>query len=151
MLKEQSIGQSEPAQIAPQARPPRFDEYGKNDKEVPSAGIYSVEKDENEKSSIVFDGLKKPSQQSAAPAKPPSEAGEPEIMQCTVNTDKVYAKIKKMKEQKQNIQQQLKQAENPEEKATLQKQLANIETELRAKDKGAYRRQNASYTYSKGV
>lgn len=129
-----------PTEEAAQARPPRFDEYVKNDKEASSAGIYSVEQDENGNPLIVFDRPEKPSQKSADTAKPPLEDEKPEIMKSTVSTDKVDAEIKKLTEQRQAIQQQLKQAENPEEKAALQKQFANIETELRTKDNDAYRK-----------
>lgn len=145
----QKATEAPPAEEAAQARPPRFDEYVKNDKEASSAGIYNVEKDENGNPLITFDSPDKPSQESPDTAKAPSEDEKPEIMKCTVSTDKVDAEIKKLTEQRQSIQQQLKQAENPEEKAALQKQLTNIETELRAKDNDAYRKQNATYTYSK--
>lgn len=120
MLKQQGRAEAKPTGDGAKANPPRFDEYIKNDKEAPKAGIYSVEKDE-----------------------------KPKIMKCTVSTDKVDSEIKKLKEQRQATKQQLNQAENPEEKATLQKKLANIEMELQAKDNDAYRKQNATYTESK--
>lgn len=143
---------------------PRFDEYVKNDKVVSGAGIYSVERDENGNPVVVFENPEKPSQESPDPAKPPAEGEKPEIVKskssaedekpviekCTVNTDRVDAEIKKLKEQLQTIQKQLSQAENAEEQEALKKQLTTIEAELRAKDNDAYRKQNATYTYSKG-
>lgn len=129
---------------------PRFDEYVKNDKVVSGAGIYSVERDENGNPVVVFENPEKPSQESPDPAKPPAEGEKPVIEKCTVNTDRVDAEIKKLKEQLQTIQKQLSQAENAEEQEALKKQLTTIEAELRAKDNDAYRKQNATYTYSKG-
>lgn len=129
----QKATEAPPAEEAAQARPPRFDEYVKNDKEASSAGIYNVEKDENGNPLITFDSPDKPSQESPDTAKP----------------SMADAEMKKLTEQRQAIQQQLKQVENSEERAVLQKQLTNVETELRAKDNDAYRKQNATYTYSK--
>lgn len=108
----------QPTQDGAKARPPRFDEYVKGGNEAVDSELSGKEAEE-----------------------------KPKITKCTVNTDKVDAEIKKLTEKRQAIQQQLQQAETPEEKEKLQQQLANIETELRAKDNDAYRKQNATFTY----
>ena len=67
---------------------------------------------------------------------------------CTVNTDKVDAEIKKLKEEKQQIEQQIKRTDDENKCKELKKQLSQIESELSAKDNDAYRKQHAAYTYS---
>lgn len=63
---------------------------------------------------------------------------------CTTNTDQVDREIKKLKEQKQQLEQQIKAAAGDEEKVKeLEKQLSRIEGELSQKDNDTYRRQNA--------
>ncbi|MCB6202478.1 hypothetical protein [Extibacter muris] len=65
---------------------------------------------------------------------------------CTVNTDKVDAEIKSLKEKKAQIEQQIIKAEdNTEQQYKLERQLQQIENELRAKDNDSYRRQHAEY------
>lgn len=74
----------------------------------------------------------------------PSE-NEPEITQCTTNTDQVDAEIKKLREEKRQIIQQLKKAdENADKQADLERRLAQLDAELQAKDNDAYRKQHAN-------
>ncbi len=79
---------------------------------------------------------------------------------CVTNTDKVDREIKKLKEKKQQLEQQIQSAsgdetpfghpsmssgDNKENKIReLEKKLAQVENELRQKDNDTYRRQNAS-------
>ena len=66
---------------------------------------------------------------------------------CTANTDKVDAEIERLKEKKARLQQQLGMAgDDPEQRDKLQKQLQQIEEELKVKDTDYYRRQHAEYT-----
>lgn len=67
---------------------------------------------------------------------------------CTVNTDKVDAEIKKLKEEKQQIEQQIKKTGDENKCKELKKQLSQIESELSAKDNDVYRKQHATYTDS---
>lgn len=67
---------------------------------------------------------------------------------CTVNTDKVDAEIKKLKEEKQQIERQIKRTDDENKREDLKKQLSQVESELSAKDNDAYRKQHATYTYS---
>lgn len=68
---------------------------------------------------------------------------------CTVNTDQVDAEIRKLREELEKIQQQMKGAANdPEKRANLEAQASRISNELQAKDNDAYRKANATYTFS---
>lgn len=79
----------------------------------------------------------------------PSEE-EPKITQCTTNTDKVDAEIKKLKEEKKQILQQLRKADgDAERQAELEKRLAQLDAELLAKDNDTYRKQHATHTTQK--
>ena len=78
----------------------------------------------------------------------PEKSGKKHGLWCTVNTDGVDAEIKKLKEEKQQIEQQIKSADNEDKTKELKRQLSQIEAELSTKDNDAYRRQHATYTYS---
>ena len=70
--------------------------------------------------------------------------GEPEE-KCVANTDKVDREIKKLKEKKRQLEQQIQSASGDEKKIReLEKKLAQVENELSQKDNDTYRRQNAS-------
>lgn len=153
------------------------DEYiprSKKPNEAP--GIYRLEMDGDGQQKIVFDRPTPPekggqvgAQGSKANENPP-EAAPDEVKAAeksekkdgvekssekedkhltTVNTDKVDAEIKKLKEEKEQIEQQLKSAEDDENKRKdLEKQLLQVEAELSAKDNDAYRKHNSTYTNS---
>ncbi len=66
---------------------------------------------------------------------------------CTGNTDEVDREIEKLKEKKQQLEQQIRMAVEDEEKVRdLEKELAQVENELSQKDNDAYRRQHASFS-----
>ena len=70
--------------------------------------------------------------------------GKPEE-KCVANTDKVDREIEKLKEKKQQLEQQIRSASGDEKKIReLEKKLAQVENELSQKDNDTYRRQNAS-------
>lgn len=74
---------------------------------------------------------------------------EPRTEMCTVNTDKVDAEIRKLKKEKENLQQQIRRAaDDPEKRAKLEQKLSQIEMELNQKDNDTYRKQHAVYTNS---
>ena len=60
----------------------------------------------------------------------------------TTNTDKVDREIKRLKEKREQLEQQLASAD-PQAAEALERQLAQVESELRQKDNDTYRRQNA--------
>ncbi|WP_018751301.1 hypothetical protein [Paenibacillus sanguinis] len=151
------------------------DEYiPSNQKPNEPSGIYRLEKAENGLQRIVFDRPDSPEKSEQAdtaekkvsedsPKAAPDEIkdskrlekkDEPEKnsdnedkQQSSVNTDKVDAEIKKLKEEKKQIEQQLKgTGEDGNERKDLEKQLLQVESELSVKDNDAYRKQNATYT-----
>lgn len=63
---------------------------------------------------------------------------------CAVNTDKVDREIKRLKEQKHQLEQQIKAASGDEEMVKeLKKKLSQVEGWLNQKDNDIYRRRNA--------
>ncbi len=70
--------------------------------------------------------------------------------EVTGSTDKVDAEIKKLKEKKAKLKQEIARAKNdPEKLEKLQKQLDQVENELRVKDTDSYRRQHMQVTRRK--
>lgn len=66
------------------------------------------------------------------------------------STDKVDAEIKKLKEKKAKLEQEISRAQNdPEKLEKLQKQLNQVENELRVKDTDSYRRRHMQVTRRK--
>lgn len=145
---------------------PIVDEYVHGEKPLPT-GLYRLAKDGEGKQKIVFDDPSKPNdeQAEAADSKPaspvkqssadekaadePAKADEDKKAEekCTTNTDKVDAEIKKLKERKEKLEQQLQQAaDNPDKQEKLQRQLQQTEREISMKDNDSYRRQHAEYT-----
>lgn len=138
---------------------PRYDEYIKsNNTATDSTGIYRLAKDKQGNARILYDS---PNQQNKAvdgaennqsnnPAGGPDGAKDGKtIMKSTVNTDKVDAEIKRLKEKKQELEQQIQQAAGDSDKVQrLRQRLSDIENELRVKDNDNYRKQHASYTYN---
>ncbi len=62
---------------------------------------------------------------------------------ATYNTDKVDAEIKRLREQKQQFEKQLRSASDPQQAVMLQKQISRLDRELQQKDNDAYRREHA--------
>ena len=104
------------------------DEYISSEKSGSKpAGLYQVGQDKNGNRKIFFDDPKKPAEK------------------CITNTDKVDREIRKLKEKKQQMEQQIRSASGDEGKVReLEKKLAQVEGELSKKDNDTYRRQNAS-------
>lgn len=70
--------------------------------------------------------------------------------EVTASTDKVDAEIKKLKEKKAKLEQEIARAQDdPEKLEKLQKQLDQVENELRVKDTDSYRRQHMQITRRK--
>lgn len=75
------------------------------------------------------------------------KAGRKKAERCIGNTDEVDREIRKLKKKRDQLKQQLAQAkEDPEKEAKIQKQLAQVENELKMKDNEGYRRQHTKYT-----
>ncbi len=116
------------------------DEYISSEKSAgrPS-GLYHIEQDENGRRKILFDDPKRL-------PKIKSDVPEDGKEKCTADTDKADREIEKLKEKKQQLEQQIKTAAGNEEKIKeLEKQLDLIERELSRKDNDTYRRQKAEF------
>ena len=130
------------------------DEYISSEKSGKKpTGLYRVEQDENGNRKIIFDDPKADRSVEGEDGKEPKVSGdsqgEPEE-KCVANTDKVDREIQKLKDKKQQIEQQIQSASGDEKKIReLEKKLAQVENELSQKDNDTYRRQNASVSESK--
>ena len=106
------------------------------------SGLYRMEQDENGNPKVLFDDPKK----SDSPSVKFQSAEEDEEI-CIGSTDQVDREIKKLKEQKQQLEQQIRSAFGDEEKVReLEKKLKQIEQELNQKDNDAYRRQHSTFS-----
>lgn len=107
--------------------PVPHDEYISSEEAVTKpSGLYRLEQDKDGNKKVFFDDPKK------------------QAKKCTTDTDKVDKEIKKLKEKKQQLEQQIKSASGDKNKLReLEKKLAQVESELSQKDNDTYRRQNA--------
>ena len=132
------------------------DEYISSEKSGKKpTGLYRVGQDENGNRRIFFDDPKADhadgkddrsgeGEDGKGPKVSGDNQGKP-AEKCVANTDKVDREIKKLKEKKQQLEQQIQSASGDEKKIReLEKKLAQVENELSQKDNDAYRRQNAS-------
>lgn len=123
-----------------------FDRYVPEEPPV-SAGAYHPATDEDGTRRIVFD-TPAPESDSPKPASDDKAAPESDkraASSCTVNTDKVEAEIRSLKKKQAKLEQQLAQADD-RQRDNLERQLAQVEAELRLKDTDAYRKQHAIVT-----
>ena len=118
------------------------DEYISSEKSGSKpSGLYRLRQDENGNLKVMYDDPKR-----AAKAKDvqPKEEPAKKAEKCTTNTDNVDREIEKLKEEKKQLEQQIKAAAGDKEKAkVLEKKLAQIEGQLSQKDNDTYRRKNA--------
>lgn len=123
------------------------DEYISNEKSSrKAAGIYQVGQDGEGNRKIFFDGPAK-SGNAQKKGQPKISGGNPEgdSKGCTTDTDKVDQEIKRLKEKKMQLGQQIKAVRGEVEKIReLEKKLAQVEKELSQKDNDSYKRQNAT-------
>ena len=106
-----------------------------------TSGLYRLGQDENGNPKVLYDDPKKPVDA--------DKGGSPERAEekCTGNTDQVDREIEKLKEKKQQLEQQIKMASGDEEKVKeLENQLVQVENELSQKDNDTYRRQHSVFT-----
>ncbi len=116
---------------APDKIPDLQDEYISSEKSgTKASGLYRLGQDEDGRRKIFFDDT---------PEKPAEK--------CTGNTDKVDREIKKLKEKKKELEQQIRSASGDEKKVReLENKLAQTESELRQKDNDTYRRQHSTFS-----
>lgn len=118
------------------------DEYISSEKSGSKpSGLYRLGQDENGNPKVMYDDPKR-----VAKAKDVQPKEEPvkKAEKCTTNTDNVDREIEKLKEDKKQLEQQIKAAAGDKEKVkVLEKKLVQIEGQLSQKDNDTYRRQNA--------
>lgn len=125
--------------------PARFaelrDEYVSSEKSGKKpTGLYRVEQDENGNRKIYFDDPN-----SRASKTEGKDQEKPEV--CVGNTDRVEQEIRKLKEKKQQLEQQLQSASGDKKKVReVERKLAQVEQELSTKDNDTYRRQHTVFT-----
>lgn len=123
------------------------DEYVSSEKSGSKPnGLYHLGQDENGNRKIFFDTPKKAeSSPKKEPPKPQTDAPDEAEEKCTMRTDKVDQEIRKLKEKKQQLEQQIKAAAGDDEKIReLEKKLSQVEGELSQKDNDTYRKQHAT-------
>ncbi|MDE6253254.1 MAG: hypothetical protein K2M78_11605 [Lachnospiraceae bacterium] len=136
--KEQSAGNR--SEIIPIPK----DEYISSEKSASRpSGLYRMGQDENGNPKVLYDDPKKAGgAEGNEKTKVGLDSQGDDVEECTANTDRVDREIKKLKEQKQQLEQQIKAAYGDEVKG-LEEKLSQIEAELSQKDNDTYRRQNA--------
>ncbi|MDE7313618.1 MAG: hypothetical protein K2N87_18675 [Eubacterium sp.] len=156
--KTEKVDQAKQAQK--DERVPAQDAYISSGKSgAKPSGLYRVGQDEHGNRKIFYDDPKQSDK--ASGEKNPKKAGEsseksvkkaaggPEkpIEECVSNTDKVDREIKKLKEKRQQLEQQIRSALGDEKKIReLEKKLAQVENELSQKDNDTYRKQHSTVT-----
>lgn len=144
--KVKEAGKEQNGEKTPDKPSDLHDEYISSERSgVKPSGLYRLGQDGNGNPKVLYDDPKKADgtdkkEQPKVGADKPEEDAE----KCTTNTDQVDREIKKLKEQKQQLEQQIKAAAGDEAKGKeLERKLSQIESELRQKDNDTYRRQNA--------
>ena len=117
---------------APDKIPTPQDEYISSEKSgAKPSGLYRLGQDEDGRKKVFYDEPRK----------------SDNVAECTANTDEVDREIEKLKEQKRQLEQQIKNASGDEEKVKeLEKKLSQIERELSRKDNDTYRRQHTIFS-----
>lgn len=126
-------------------------------------GLYRIEKDEHGNQKVFFEDPKK---SGSADEREQSKVNEEHMAEnvnqrqpkvsadhvgtpaekCTANTDSVDSEIKRLKEKKQQLEQQIQSAsQDPKKVKELEKKLEQVESELSKKDNDTYRRQHTSF------
>lgn len=127
------------------------DEYISSEKSgVKPNGLYRLGQGEDGKNKVFFDDPQKTgnadgNEESQVRSDSPEKSGE----KCTGSTDKVDREIRKLKEKKKQLEQQIKSAAGDEKKIKeLEEKLKQVESELSQKDNDTYRRQHSTFSES---
>ena len=128
---------------------PVTDEYIRSEPQEPS-GRYWMGRDGDGQPKIYFDGpttdAPEGPEKAANTEKPePERSGENEG-KCACNTDKVDREIEQLKKKQQELEQRLNAETDGAKRKDLERQLAQVERELKQKDNDTYRKQHAAFT-----
>ena len=134
------------------------DEYISSEKSGKEpTGLYRVGRDENGNQKIFFADPKDAHADGEEPKAARDNQGKPAEI-CVGNTDKVDREIRKLKEKKQQLEQQIQSASGDETPfgnkegnkiRELEKKLAQVERELSQKDNDTYRKQHTVFFRTK--
>lgn len=140
-----------------QGRPlkPVMDEYVPEEKREPS-GRYWMGRDESGRPRIYFEdperaadapgggpGAEEPEQDKGAEGPEKRSGGEE---RCVGNTDRVDREIERLKKKQKELEQRISTETDETRVRNLERQLAQVESELRQKDNDAYRKQHSTFT-----
>ena len=148
---EQTAKATERAEEAAKSKEKDKPEYISSEKsgKKPS-GLYHMEQDKNGNPKIIFDTAKKAEEAESEQPKGAElkEVSDNDRVKVTIgNMDKVKNEIKKLKDEKKQLERQLKMAAGNQQKTKeLETKLAQVEAELSVKDTDEYKRQHAEYT-----
>lgn len=130
---------------------PAVDEYVPEEEREPS-GLYWMGKDEDGKPQIFFDdperaasGAEKPEGAEGPEPKGPQKGGK-KAERWMGNTDKVDREIERLKKKQKELNQRIHTETDEARIQDLERQLAQVERELKVKDNDTYRKQHATFT-----
>ncbi len=159
MKEKQALERAEKAKEAKQAlnggkvsgkaQEPQDEYISREKSDAKPSGLYWIGQDGDGSRKIFFDDPKKSDRSDGKEASKAKE-GQPEkdVKKGSVDTSKVDREIKRLREKKQQLEQQIRSASGDSEKIRgLEKKLAQVENELRQKDNDAYRKRNASVSW----
>lgn len=113
------------------------DKYISSEQNNMATGLYHLEHDQNGNTKILFDAIKKKEVSKLS-------SDENKTEECTINTDSVDREIEKLKQQKKQLEQQLKRVSGDKSKENeLNQKILDIENKLMQKNNDTYRRQNS--------
>lgn len=144
-----------PEKAQPRPRKPAMDEYAPEERPEPS-GRYWLGKGGDGQPKVYFDH---PEQAAGGPEKAedtpepgrangaecPEKKGEKEE-RCVGDTGRVDREIEKLKKRREELERQLSAETDPARAERLERQLAQVERELRQKDNDTYRKQHSAFT-----
>ena len=133
------------AEASARSRAPVMDEYVPEEKQEPS-GRYWLGRDGDGRPKVYFDDPERAvDEPSDAPAPEKRAAGD-KAERCTGSTDQVDREIKRLKKQKETLEQQINAQTDEAKLKELERKLAQVERELAQKDNDTYRRQHTVFS-----
>lgn len=136
----------------PQPQAPRLDQYIPEEAHVPTS-LYWTGKDEDGQPTIFFDAPEETTAPGVRPEaleeqQPVKQAPAKQAEKLTGNTDQVDQEIRKLRGEKETLQQQINREPDEQKRKVLEQKLAKVERALQQKDNDSYRRQHTVFTPS---
>ena len=133
------------AEASARSRAPVMDEYIPEEKQEPS-GRYWLGKDENGKPKVYFDDPERADDKPSDTPAPEKKAKGDKAERCTSSTDQVDREIKRLKQRKKTLEQQIRSQTDDVKVRDLERKLAQVKRELAQKDNDTYRRQHTVFS-----